>query len=762
MLLRVRSGNQPRESGGIELTMKEPTAWSRTRAALRDLEGRLRCAECAALLKDPVCLGGCEHVFCKTCVGESVGSECPRCHTPAWVRDIQINRQLDNMIQLCSKLKVLLDKGQSGENKMDLCQDSSLKPNTTQEGEGKKKQIKMWYSPRSRKMRCVVEKGTKSQPIPSNVSLSSYDFVASSPDIEPVKKKTAPTRKSKQKKLADINQEWGFGNRKDNYLQENGKEPINSRTVSFCSPPTVSQSHDGSQESASKDSQPAKDVQGKSECELDEPIKDQSDNMASLNVQHTRIEDVPCETLLKVNKRTPAKRKGRQLEPLISPVSKRSRRRKSQVSDSNGTEESLEVNSPVQGYKKILTPHDHSVNANECDKKTIEAKFLHSPTALIKEETKAGHSSLLIQTSPSNFSNSKRNHKGETMLHLASIKGDLQSVEELLKSGANPNVKDNAGWTPLHEACNHGHKDVVELLLQHQALVNTAGYQNDTPLHDAARNGHSAIVQLLLCHGASRDAVNIFGMRPVDYAETEEIKSALLQTQTTKEPQLLRSCPVLSPNQQRKEAVVLIASGLSASQRNDLNKLATVLKAERYTEYNTAVTHVIVGDEPVLRTMKCMLGTLAGCWIVGFAWVEACLKSCGREPEEQYEIPNGPCRARLNREQLLPTLLDGCHFYFLGFFKEHRKEDLAELVKAAGGQILTRQPKPESDVTQTINTVAYHADADSDQRFCTQYIIYDKASKYQPGKVRQGKVWVAPSSWLIECIISFQLLPVHQ
>ena len=67
----------------------------------------------------------------------------------------------------------------------------------------------------------------------------------------------------------------------------------------------------------------------------------------------------------------------------------------------------------------------------------------------------------------------KRNHRGETLLHIASIKGDIPSFEYLLQSGSDPNVKDHAGWTPLHEACNHGHLKVVELLLQHKTLVNT-------------------------------------------------------------------------------------------------------------------------------------------------------------------------------------------------------------------------------------------------------------------------------------------------
>lgn len=108
----------------------------------------------------------------------------------------------------------------------------------------------------------------------------------------------------------------------------------------------------------------------------------------------------------------------------------------------------------------------------------------------------------------------------------------------------------------------------------------------------------------------------------------------------------------------------------------------------------------------------------------------------------------------------LPKLFDGCYFYFGGTFKHHPKDNLIKLVTAAGGQILSRKPKPDSDVTQTINTVAYHAKPDSDQRFCTQYIIYEDLSNHRPERVRQGKVWMAPSSWFIDCVMSFELLPL--
>ena len=41
-----------------------------------------------------------------------------------------------------------------------------------------------------------------------------------------------------------------------------------------------------------------------------------------------------------------------------------------------------------------------------------------------------------------------------------------------------------------------------------------------------------------------------------------------------------------------------------------------------------------------------------------------------------------------------------------------------------------------------------NAKADSDPRFCTQYIIYEDLSNHRPERVLQGKVWVAPSAGL--------------
>ncbi|KAM9235506.1 BRCA1-associated RING domain protein 1 [Leptosomus discolor] len=779
VVLRGRSGNRP-APGGQPLTaapMAPPgPPWARTRAALGRLEKALSCSRCAGVLREPVSLGQCEHVFCLSCVTDCVGTECPVCHVPAWVQDAQINRQIDNMIQLCRKLQHLLgaDTSESMENE--------ATPTDSDIGKKKKREIKMWFSPRSRKIRCILNKSqskTKSDDLCEDLA-SVYGFFPSPPHeklTKPTKKPTQTrSKKMKKKRLANINKVWSLEKpheHKGGVEKMTLKEKcvtISSQPVVLCTPEPNSPEKTLQQESL-KEADSCKNMEN---VEKSPQVK--SSGEVACPVQVSKEKSCAMETSLPIeNETTPLKRGREQSSLPVTSQSKRPRRTErsdigKSVSQADCLEEfpwgcpispATEPKTPVQTSSSVLKPTDTVMKTRSAAFQATNSPSLpKSPstpsTSKTCSQVRTPHSPGLKSAGGNIIA--RRNYKGETLLHVASIKGDLAAVEQLLKNGADPNVKDNAGWTPLHEACNHGHKEVVELLLQYKALVNTTGYQNDSPLHDAARNGHVSIVELLLFHGASCDAVNIFGLRPVDYAESEKMKSVLMLS--VKNQSLSLNQPSESPSQPRDGPLGILGSSLSSEQQELLNKLTTVLKAQRCTEFNSRVTHLVIPDVPMLSSVKYMMAILTGCWVLKFEWVQACLQTTAREQEEKYEIQGGPQRGRLNREQLLPKLFDGCYFYFLGSFKCHQKSDLVELVKAAGGQILVRQPKPDSDVTQTINTVAYHAESTSDQRFCTQYVIYDVASKFRPKKIRQGKVWMAPSSWLIDCVMSFQLLPV--
>lgn len=61
--------------------------------------------------------------------------------------------------------------------------------------------------------------------------------------------------------------------------------------------------------------------------------------------------------------------------------------------------------------------------------------------------------------------------KGESALHVAAAlqNNDIECAQMLLKSGAQPNVKQTDGQTPLHIAARVGNADMIRLMLKEGA-----------------------------------------------------------------------------------------------------------------------------------------------------------------------------------------------------------------------------------------------------------------------------------------------------
>ncbi|NXS16865.1 BARD1 protein, partial [Mystacornis crossleyi] len=576
-----------------------------------------------------------------SCVGDCVGTECPVCHMPAWVQDAQINRQLDNVIQLCSKLRQLL-----GTDASDSAEDTSTPTDSDLGKKSKKEQIKMWFSPRSRKIRCVVKRSqaeTKSNDLGQDTS-SVYDFFPSPPHEKPSKPTKGPTRrqmkKMKKKHLADINKEWSLEKPEKEVEEKTPKEKcvtICNQPVVLCTPEPESPEERPQQESV-KEADSSKNTEDVEVLPQAESPEKKGNSVVVCSARDRKGKNCAVETSLSIeNEVTPLKRGREQSRLQGTPQSKRARRSERGIPgrsgrQAHGLEESLQ-GSPISPATEHQTPTGISSSASKLTdtgmktRRSAALQVINSPPVSEPPSTPSTSKtcsqvatplSPCVLKSPGGNTIARRNFKGETLLHVASIKGDLAAVEQLLKNGADPNVKDNAGWTPLHEACNHGHREVVELLLQHRALVNITGYQNDSPLHDAARNGHVTIVELLLLHGASRDAVNIFGLRPVDYAESEKMKSVLMLPVENESFSLNQPSEALSSSQPRNGPLGILGSNLSAEQQKLLNKLATVLKAQRCTEFNSRVTHLVIPDVPMPSTVKCMMAVLTGCWVLKF------------------------------------------------------------------------------------------------------------------------------------------------
>ncbi|XP_060784990.1 BRCA1-associated RING domain protein 1 isoform X2 [Neoarius graeffei] len=719
--------------------------WVKTREAVTHFRKLLLCSKCSNILKEPVCLGVCEHLLCRSCAAPCVGDGCSVCLSPAWVKDVHINRQISNITQLFLQLEALLCPTQCS-----AAPAESSTPSTEPGVLTRKKNFKIWFSPKSRKVRCRVENPADSNPPAPKRSdssvLSVFNFTSSSQDsgsstpprtsrsTEQKKKKERKKQKSivrkpirgtrsqskeKKKRLEAANQQWGFG--KDDLLEDeensvNQSEMRSCKRVSFRCP---SSSSEQEKEVPQGDKQVLSPIRSQTRSILKDGTEKTPDVMSVSEIQ----QQPPSS--LKRSKPESGSPQSTPKRPRLSPGQRRRRR---------------------SGSSPDTSPYS-SV-----------------PERSMKESPGSSPATGRSQTSPAYM---KRNHKGETPLHLAAIKGDVEVTKALLEQGADPNLKDHAGWTPLHEACNLGHVGVVKVLLQQGALINTPGYENDSPLHDAVRNSHAAVARLLLEHGASTTVLNIFGLRPVDYAMTPEMREVLSLV-----PEALHreTPPMSSPaNLSKSQAVMkkdvqatLIGSKLTVAQQNQLTKAAQVLGGKRVETFSSAVTHVVVPDGPLPSTLTVLHGILNGCWIVTFTWLAECLQQGRRIDESEFEAGEGPQRARVNRVSLLPPLFDGCFFYLLGSSHKPPRDELVQLVKAGGGQMLSRQPKADSDVTQTVMVAAYHAQPDSDQALCTHYVLYEPQNSSRPGPVRLGKVWSAPSSWLLDCIRAFSLLPVPE
>lgn len=90
---------------------------------------------------------------------------------------------------------------------------------------------------------------------------------------------------------------------------------------------------------------------------------------------------------------------------------------------------------------------------------------------------------------------------------------DVGRVKQLIRSGAEVDLKDSDGCTPLIRASLYGYSDIVELLIKAKADVNATDERigNSTALMCAAIQGNDHIVKLLVQAGANINAKNIVG-----------------------------------------------------------------------------------------------------------------------------------------------------------------------------------------------------------------------------------------------------------
>ncbi|XP_056007550.1 uncharacterized protein LOC125665455 [Ostrea edulis] len=113
-----------------------------------------------------------------------------------------------------------------------------------------------------------------------------------------------------------------------------------------------------------------------------------------------------------------------------------------------------------------------------------------------------GHVSIVKELVKAGADVNLRDFRGNTPLKAASEEGHVSIVKELVKKGADVNMQNESGDTPLVIACRKGHVSIVKELVKTRAGVNLQDYRGNTPLINAYKKGHVRIVEELVKAGA--------------------------------------------------------------------------------------------------------------------------------------------------------------------------------------------------------------------------------------------------------------------
>jgi ankyrin repeat protein len=123
-----------------------------------------------------------------------------------------------------------------------------------------------------------------------------------------------------------------------------------------------------------------------------------------------------------------------------------------------------------------------------------------------------------------------KGYKGDTALHIATRKRELDWVGYLLKKGADPNVGDANGDTALIVASRIGFEEAVDWMVRLGAKVDTPNRRGETALIIAVQQRQPRVVERLLLAGANPDkSDHAAGLTARDYAKQDTRNPNLLK-----------------------------------------------------------------------------------------------------------------------------------------------------------------------------------------------------------------------------------------
>ena len=165
-----------------------------------------------------------------------------------------------------------------------------------------------------------------------------------------------------------------------------------------------------------------------------------------------------------------------------------------------------------------------------------------------------------------------------TALMNAARKGHFAIVQYLVEQGADKEIANNFGETPLVLACANGHTEVTRYLLEQGSNRDKVGYGDNTSLHAAARQGHLEVAMVLMNYGADLNAMNEDNQLPIDVANNEEMRQAILDEPRRRDQRPRKRC--IEQDRHPNAAAATTSAGEEGEESNTCPEQKAALTAE--------------------------------------------------------------------------------------------------------------------------------------------------------------------------------------
>ncbi len=93
--------------------------------------------------------------------------------------------------------------------------------------------------------------------------------------------------------------------------------------------------------------------------------------------------------------------------------------------------------------------------------------------------------------------------KNKIKIKKAASHGHSQTLQAIIRSGADINLVDSNGWTPVHSSAYHGRLGCLQFLKTAGGKLDLCDNDGNTPAHLAAMEGHLPCLKYILSNVAS-------------------------------------------------------------------------------------------------------------------------------------------------------------------------------------------------------------------------------------------------------------------